>query len=207
MRNKIILALLTLIILLPTCGCNSEKNSDPAPVEPTITQGDTFLTSGFKIKSLVTPQDVATLDTMTFEVYVDSNGNGSGLVGYKDKVYDVIIADDVLYVKVDDDLLVQVNNLTGHLIPTSLSVSGVMDLTQKGFTVLNDKVIAYKLSDTSMLIDGAYQSNDTAFEKTTVAQGNTMSISELINYILDAEKQSYIGQDDPVEVVPERIVL
>ncbi len=198
------LAGIMLFSLIAVCltGCSRQESPnevDPTtePTENVITAGDKFQKSGFKIKAVLTPQTVATLDALTFEVYVDSKGNGNGLVGYKDGVYDVLISSDKVYVTVGKNTVINLSTITGHMIPSTLSLTGVSDLTSNGFSVLNDSVVGYKADVDSILYDVVYSSNDTIFDAVSVSAGNSMTLTDMVSFILDYEAS--LSSEAPTE--------
>lgn len=205
----VLLLLLGFVLpLLTGCSKKPEILLD-RPTEPVVEQlraGQTFVSSSYKIRTVVTPQTVATLDPVVFEVYVDGNGNGSGLMGYKDDVYNLVITGDRLYVQVKDSIIVAVTDITGHMIPASLNLESLSDLSSIGFTLYNNDVAAYRYADNTMVLEGTYQPSTATFSTTSVIQGNNMGLIDLINYILN-----YIGaasttpeQESSVTVVPEK---
>ena len=196
-------------IAIALTGCSKQEppvdsSITQGPVQQEVYHGDVFLQSGFKIKAVLTPQAVSTLDPLTFEVYVDAKGNGNGLVGYKDGVYDVIITNDKVYITVGSNTVINLTTLTGHMIPSSVVLNGVSDLKSLGFTLHNDTVIAYKASIEDVIYDVTYSPSDTTFESTTVAAGNAMALNDVISYILDYEANLHVtSTDTPEEVVKE----
>ena len=194
------------LIAVALSGCSKQEEPPPIeePVTPELRYGDIFLQSGFKIRAILTPQDVSTLDPLTFEVYVDSKGNGNGLVGYKDGVYDVIIANDKVYITVGQNTVINLTTLTGHMVPSSLDLSGVSDMNALGFTIYNDAVVAFKANVGNVIYDVTFTGSDATFEPTTVAAGNTMELNDVISYILDYEATLHVSQEEQTpEVVKE----
>lgn len=219
-RRNVLLICLLLLIQLSLVGCNKDTVMVEEPGAPDTSvllpqQGDIFLTTGYRIKTVITPQTVATFDPLTFEVYIDGQGHGTGLLGYKDKVYDVIIMEDKLHVKVADSVAIQIKDFTGHIIPATVNTVRVADLTTIGFTMLNGNVAGYNYSDSSFIVAGTYQLSDATFDTTTVVAGNIMTMNELINYILSVEGASYVDPNqgggeqttapsDGTSIIPEQ---
>lgn len=206
---RVVTLLICLCLLTCLSGCGKKEIPAPAtPQQPVNlpTQGETFLATGLKIKAIITPQNASTLDPLTFEVYVDGAGNGTGLVGYKDEVYDVVISGDKVYVQIAESVAIEVTDVTGHMIPSSLEVASSKDLASLGFTMLSGKPTAYAGSGSDCLFDVTYGSSDATFDATTVAYGNTMTIADLVTYILSVQSMGYTVESgyetDPIE--PEK---
>lgn len=202
--------ILSLLLCFCLTGCGKESVTDgpvtpPSPVN-VPTQGETFLASGLKIKAIITPQAAATLDPLTFEVYVDGAGNGTGLVGYKDEVYDIVISEDKVYVQIAESVAIEVTDVTGHMIPTDVDVASSKDLASLGFTMLAGKPSAYRTTTNDCLFDVTFGSSDATFDATTIAYGNTMTVTDLITYILSVQSLGYTVEGDnnadPIE--PEK---
>lgn len=195
--KRLVVSVLALLVLATGCSRESDvPDLSQNPAAPSVTEGQKFVSSGFKIRTVITPQTVATLDPMTFEVYVDGSGNGSGLMGYQDKVYSVIIVGDKLYVKVESNIAVQVSDFSGHLIPSALDVSSISNMSDAGFVLLDGSVVSYSTSTQDWVVNGTYQYSDATFTADSITTGNSMTVASLINYILDYEGQSFIDLPD-----------
>lgn len=209
MKKKIIALALTalVVVTLPACRQSSPEVEPPPEVStpPVQNQGSVFTTSGFKIRSVITPQDTATLDSLTFEIYVDASGNGSGLVGYKDDVYDVIISSDKLYITLGSNVVAYISDVTGHLVPASLNVGNTANLGDLGFTLKDGRVTAYKSNVDNLIYDGAYQSSDTVYDAIPVSDNNAMTLSALVTDVLSQTGTgAATGTDTPDVEEPDR---
>lgn len=185
-------------------GCSNQPASsveENTPPVQEVVQGDIFLRSGFKMKAVLTPQTVTTLDPLTFEVYVDSNGNGNGLLGYRDDVYNVIISNDKVYIVVGSETVVNLTTVTGHMIPASLTIAGKQDLKSDGFTLFDDSVVAYKANTENILYDVTYSKTDSIFDATTVAAGNSMELNDFVSYILDYQASLNVSTEGTPDVI------
>lgn len=190
-------------LAITATGCSTNEPEPSAPIDPVSTpvsaEGSTFLATGYKIRMVVTPQTTATLDPLTFEVYVDSSGNGSGLLGYKDNVYDVIISGDKVYIQLSSNTIVSLSDITGHMIPASLSVANMQSLSDNGFTMVDGNVAAYKSNIDGLLFDGAYQVSDSTFDAIPVSDANSMTISSLVTTVFNAETPDVVTGDESGE--------
>lgn len=157
---------------------------------------NSFLHTGFKIKATLTPQVMSTFDQVIFEVYIDKNGNGYGLCGYKDNVYDVVISSDRVYIKVDANIVAHISDLTGHMIPTTLEYDN-NNMGEKGFSLLNGIPVSFKGSTNDLLYSNVYQASDAVFDEVIVSEDNSMTTIGFINYILDYKGSVYISPQTP----------
>lgn len=217
LKKKIIsLALAAMCILtLPSCKQEAVDITPPetSTVTPVQNQGSIFATSGFKIRTVITPKNTLSLDPLVFEIYVDASGNGSGLMGYKDDIYEVIISSDKLYVALGTNTVAYISDVTGHLIPATLDVKSTANLEGLGFTVSDSRVTGYKGDVDGLLYDGAYQSSDTVYDAIPVSDSNSMTLTALVNDVLevtgvgvvtdpnaseitDPSRESYYGNSD-----------
>ena len=208
MAGFLALIMILSLIIVGFSGCSfgsnggDEGQSGDNTTQGLNIQGNTFLNSGFKIKSKITPQNALTLDSLIFEVYVDGSGNGNGLVGYQDKVYDLVIVNDKIHIRVSNDIIADITDITGHLIPTSLNLDGQINISNYGFSFLDGNVNAYRATVNDLMIDNVYQSILDIYEPAAVAQGNTMSINAFIDYILNNTNTSVNPNGTLVESGP-----
>lgn len=200
--KRLLLVSSALMMTLNLTGCNKgpanvmENPSQPQVETPSIKEGEVFYSTGYKIKSTITPQTASTLDPLIFEVYVDSNGCGKGLLGYKDTVCDVIISDNKVYVKVADNVVIQLTDIDGHIVPISLDAFSATSLESLGFAKLDGSINGFKYSTSAYIMDTSYQESDAEFERSIIAAGNTMDIPKLVSYILDTSQAGNLqGQD------------
>lgn len=204
---KVIALLVTLTLMSVCAGCNqSEKPVDTPSVAPvqTPTEGDTFLSSGFKIKSEIRVRSSEWPDPLVFEVYVDEEGDGAGLVGYRDNVYDVYLVGGQVYVGISNGVVVHLTDVTARMIPAQLQVAGVVDLKSLGFSTLKGSVVSYEGSYDAMSIASRYETSVSTFEPVAIAQSNNMTSLELLKYFFDNVSGSYVEPSDPIPDDPER---
>lgn len=201
LRAVVIMVLFAVLLVLS--GCQKEQ-SPPTPPEvqgPTVLpEGDKFLTSGFKIKAEVKIKSSVSSDPLIFEVYVDKSGNGNGLVGYRDNVYDIYIVGDEVYVVVSGDTTVHITDITGHMIPHELLLSGATDLSAKGFTLLDGEVVTYTGGTGEVDMVTRYESSTSTFEPVSILQSNNMTSADLLHYFFKTLDTSYVeqpGEDEP----------
>lgn len=204
-RWVVFLALLLLTALLLS-GCNkSDPTPQPTSPEPQATSiGDTFLSSGFKIRTEIKIKNSVSSDPLIFEVYVDGEGDGSGLVGYQDNVYDVYLVADQIYVVVSESVVVHITDVTAHMIPADLSIIGSNDLTSKGFSTLNSKVVSYTGGNSSVDMVSKYEASVSTFEPAAIAQFNNMTTADLLKYFFDKVSTVYVEPGDPTQEELER---
>lgn len=215
-KRRYIGILIALLLVGSVTGCDKSKEVEASSISvPSINKNEgiakSFLTSGFKIRSVVTPQTLNTFDPLIFEVYVDKQGNGKGLVGYKDEVYDVRIFNDNVYVEVVDNIVVEISDITGHMILKSLELDSLKSFEDEGFKFINEVVASYKTNKDNIIVDSSYSSSDLNFDSIALSSSNRMSSPELISYILELSSTANTtkvmdsGQDiSTVDVIPDK---
>lgn len=207
-RNKLVISLvLVFTLVLSLSGCKREEDTQPppevqAPVE--MSQGDKFLSSGYKIRAELKPRSNLSSDSLIFEVYVDSDGDGDGLVGFKDNTYDIYLVGGEVYVVASDDLTVHLTDINARMIPYDLKVAGVTDLKSVGFTVLDGEVISYTGSTSDVDIVTRYESSTSEFEPVSILQSNNMTAVDLQKYFFQTISTTYVEGKEPVEEPPAR---
>ena len=169
----------------------------------TATLGDTFLCSNLKIKSTITDFSVSPSRTVTFELYVDSEGDGSGLLGFGDTLCDLIVSNNNLYIAVDTNNIVQVSDLTGRMIPSSLELLSQDDLISVGFTTRDGTPIAYDGKEGSLIINTVFGTSTNTFDAQSVTASNTYKLADALNYIVEYNADKQATAETPGEETPE----
>lgn len=205
-KRRMVCSMLVLVLVLLLSGCKKETPPTPTPPEPTpaVKQGVTFLSSGFKIRTEIKPKNSVSADPLIFEVYVDSEGDGNGLVGYQDNVYDVYIVADQIYVVVSGDVTVHISDIIGHMVPASLDIAGSDNLNSLGFAVLEGKVVSYSGGTDTADMVSKYESSVSKFEPVAISQANNMTASDLIKYFFEQSSTVYVEPPAPTEEELER---
>lgn len=203
-RNKaIVLLALSLLLSFALSGCKGKDDTPPAPevqAPPQVSQGDKFMTSGYKIRSELKPRSNLSSDSLIFEVYVDAEGDGNGLVGFKDNTYDLHLVAGEVYVIAADDLTVHLTDINARMIPSDLGLSGVDDLKAKGFTILDGEVISYSGNTADMDIVTRFEASTSSFDPVAILQSNNMTSAELQKYFFQTISTTYV--EDPVDEDP-----
>lgn len=205
--NKVKAALLCLTLLFALCACNGNNNKPvyEDPPEPVISKGQIFMESGFKLRSEMLLKNSPTSYPLIFEVYVDGDGDGSGLVGYRDNVYDVYIVDHVVYIVVSGGITAHLTDINSHMIPASLNIYNANDLGALGFIYMNNVVASYGGGNDYVTITTKYESSSAQFEPVAITQSNSMTTRDLIKYFFEADDTVYTEDPDKeTEKEPER---
>lgn len=200
MRNKYKVALTTaLMMALILSGCSkSEPAIQVTPETPVvdlnqITLGDSFMKAPLKVKSRITDTNPDSPSTYVVELFVDGGGDGEGLIKTGDTVLNLKVYKDTLYVTLPDDTVCGIHDVTGHLIPSDLELSGVQDLSLKGFNVVDGNPIGFGTIDKQLLIDTQFAQSEELFETVPIAAEKFVSITELNQVIADSVKNSIVG--------------
>lgn len=191
--------------LLGVCtlaGCSGKsppaQSDNPAIVQTQQELGDVFLESNLKIKSTITDLNATPSRSITFELYVDSEGDGSGLLGFGETLCDVIVSNNNLYVVVDANNVVQVTDLTGRMVPTTLNLAGQGDLTAIGFTVRDGTPLSYDGKDGNLIINTVFGISTNTFDPQSVTASNSFTLTGTLDYIVEynAAKKATAEQAD-----------
>ncbi len=185
---------LSIGLMLTTVGCREDRlpESTLPATQSVSTAGMGFLSSGFKIRSEMKPKSSVSADPLIFEVYVDGDGDGAGLVGYKDTVYDVYMVANQVYVTISDESVVHVSDLLSHMIPSDVNVTSAVDLKSLGFAVLDNNVVSYMGGTDTMDIVSKYETSASVFEPVAISQSNNMTLDELIKYFSDKTSTDFV---------------
>ena len=182
------------IMCLSFSGCFTHNESNPgeasSDLPPAQEDNVNFSNSGFKIRMTITSPRVKSDEALVFEIYVDKSGCGRGLLGFKDDVYDLIISEDKVYVRVENNLFIYLNEITGHMISSSISVNSETKLSDLGFEYVTGEVFKYNRTVGELSFDGVFQVNDDTFEHILISDDNPMTIEVFINTVSSADIQS-----------------
>lgn len=157
--------------------------------------GSKFLGSAYKIKSTV--RDLRVGEDLKFEVYVDVNGNGSGLMQYDEQVSDVGISGDSVFVEVNEATVVKLTEVTGHFVLAEDNVRGLNtyeEMMLQGFRVV-DKVVGYEKTNGSVTVSSEYGVATNVFDAVSYSNQREATISELIA-LLRGSDTNVVGADD-----------
>lgn len=180
------------------CGC--DQQSPGVTQSPGVAEipggigisGTVFLQKGYQVKMEVTPKKADSMDPMIFEVYVDNAGNGKGMLGYKDDVYQVVVLKDKVYVQIAANTVASISDLSGHLVPSSLKLDTVSDIGAVGFSEGESNLLNFRYVNADASYSGIFMENNTVQTVTSVSSGNTMTMNAFITYILNNSQGLYI---------------
>lgn len=186
MRSAVSMVLCGVLALGPLSGCS---NSDEVTV--TETESPKFTSQGVKAKS-----DITLLNrnvSIVFELYVDNEGDGQGLMGYNNKTYPVYVCKDLIFVEISEKNIVCVDDLSAHLIPVDTTSFTEAD----GFKTSNSKIVGYYGTTSSLQISSKYETSVIEFDTISVSDKNRKSLEDLSTYI-----DSYLAEQSPVTESP-----
>lgn len=188
---------ISMTAVLTGCSGDDVSSTPPevqGPVE--LPEGDRFLKSGFKIKSEVKMKSSVSTDPLIFEVYVDSDGDGNGLVGYRDNVYDLYLVAEEVYVVVSSELTVHLTDITSHMVPKDLLLTGTKDLSTVGFTTLDGEVVSFTGATSEVDMVTRFEKSTSSFEPVSILQSNNMTSGDLLRYFFQNATTTYV-EDTP----------
>lgn len=205
MRVRFLCIVLLFAVLVSGCAPTTAN-----PVESVIethsnsvTLGDQFLRSNLKVKSTITDTSVSPASTYTIELYVDSDGDGQGLIGFGDKVLDVIVSSDILYLIINDTTVVGVTDISGRLVFSDLVLAGETDLSLLGFTVdAASTPIEYNSRQGSLIISSQYARSVNTFDAVSITSTKMLDFKSAMTYILDYMASEEVVIDPEETVVP-----
>ena len=194
--------ILASVTLLSSCG-DSTQIPESVPPSAAITVGDVFNTSCLKIKADLTDTSVSPNRTATIELYVDSEGDGQGLLGFGDTVCDVFVSGNNLYILVDGSNAILISDLSGRLILTSANITSAADLVPYGFVVQDGIPVEYQAREGTLVVDTVFAQSTNSFDAVGVVPSNTMTFTECLEYIADynTNKLVEVGQEEPAKEV------
>lgn len=193
----------TLLMLLTSCGKTQTPNpvSSELPEQETI--GDVFLSSNLKIKSSITDHSVNPKRVVTVELYVDSEGDGQGLLGFGDLVLDVIVVKDKMYVVVDTGVVVGITDITGRLVFSDTEFSAQADMEAMGFTLdANEIPVTYGARKGTTSVETQYAQSVNDFETASVIASSDMTLLDAVSYIMDYNAEKEVNVEAPEEEEP-----
>lgn len=182
---SVIMGLVLLFIVL-LVGCSNKKiQESQEPIStPVPISGDQFLATGYKLRGNVSWQD-GTDKVVIFEAYLDSTGTGTGLMSLDDVVYEFLVIDDVIYVKLDDANFVGITDVTGHVLPASIDMTIVGDVTAVGFSTVNNAVVSFAYSTLDTKYEVAYEASDATFNSQEIYVVDSVALNDLSDYLLN----------------------
>lgn len=171
-------------------GCSATSSTDSVSLpqnqsEGNILASDIFLASKLHVKADITDSSVTPNRTLKAEVYVDTEGDGEGLLKFGDDIYDLSIANNVVYVHVSDDVIVELSDLSSRFNFTASDIAGAIDLESFGFTLSDGTPISYAARVDNTSVSVSYEKSDHSFDTPSVSASESKTLSELCEYIID----------------------
>lgn len=159
MKRVICLALAA--AMLSGCGAASTPPAVSSAVQSQQAQtkqsGTEFLKQDLKVDSAVQfKMSNGVSDKATFALWVNSEGDGEGLMTYNQKLYQLVVNYNDLYVWLTDTKLVKIDDLTGHMTEAGVSLYGVDDLSVYGFVYSGSVVSSYSTDLGEASVDSHY---------------------------------------------------
>lgn len=187
--RKLVLLLAAVILV----GCTTKTPEDVMPkasnssvIESYPMTGSDYLRYPVKLKGSVSgklPNGV--MDTLKFELYIDSNGNGEGLAGHGKDLYQVNVLGNEMYFWVSPEVAVKVTDVSGRLNTVDLSLTGVDDLSALGFSLSNNIVSGYTGVAGDMQVSVKYAPTDHQVKPVSVHDIADATISGVLEYVVN----------------------
>lgn len=171
-------------------GCSTIEDTDVTTVPPSQSEAstlasDVFLESKLHVKADITDSSVSPSRILKAEVYVDKEGDGEGLLKFGDNLYDLSIANNIVYVHVSEDIIVELSDLSSRFNFTASDIAGAIDLESFGFTLSDGAPISYAARVANTSVEVTYEKSDHSFETPSVSASESKTLSELCEYIID----------------------
>ncbi len=212
--KRVFALLVAMLIAITAVGCDrgnantTEPTDDPSkhPVRPKA--GTVFMDTGFKIRSEIAPKGT-TEEPLVFEVYVDGEGDGAGLLGYGANTYQCYLVGGEIYVVTADRVTVHVTDIDAHMVPATLDVYSIDNMKANGFTVVDSIVTEYKGSTDDVNIVSRYEVSTAPYTPAAVSQTNSMTLLQMRDVYLEASEQNpgsvpTPGGDNGEDTTPDR---
>lgn len=186
MKKLLLFAVCICCATLVSCG-SKESDTSAIPVDQTEQQLpiDKFLESKLHIKVDITDSSVTPSRELRAEAYVDSEGDGEGLLQFNGELYDVSIANNTLYVHVASGIVVKVSDITARFNFSSADIEDAVDLEAYGFTMSGDTPVAYAARRGNVSIAATYELSEHTFDTPSVTSSETRTLSGVCEYIID----------------------
>lgn len=192
--GNIVLVITLLVVMV---SCSSPGNDASSNKEPTVqvtSLGDSFLSSNLKIKAEVIDRSLDPQRKIDIELYVDSDGDGQGLVGFGDTVIDVVVVSDMMYLVDDSGIVIGITDISARMLFYDVDITGQDDLTGFGFTCDSKGLpVSYSARRDNVSVDAQYAQSVNTFDTFSVAASTSLPLCEAVTYVID-----YNTKTDPV---------
>lgn len=189
--RKLFTFLLTAFLLQFCSSCAKEQQN----VEEVISS---FYRSGHQIKSNITINDNDT--NILLEAYIDSSGNGEGLMSVDDIIYDVVFVHNNLYVLMLNKYYC-ISDLGYHLTLNRLKTefTTIEEILDSGFILNDTQIIGFNGSKDGIIFKNTYAFSDKSFTIQAIPKEVELMLSEFIPLATSvtkkkADKSELIGE-------------
>lgn len=199
---KRVFSIVLVATLLSGCGAIVSQSAVSSAVQSqqilSKQTGTEFLRQNLKVDSTIQfRMSNGVRDKATFALWVSSDGDGEGLMTYQQKLYQLAVSYNDLYIWVTDNKLVKLDDLTGHMTGTGTSLYGVDDLSPYGFVYSGYVVNSYSADLGEATVDSYYtaDSSHPVSPKDTDTEEHA-TFSELMEFLNNGtETESLHGED------------
>ena len=177
------------------CSCKSSESTPPA-ASSTVTQeqsiGQTFQKACLKIRSSIIDTSVSPQTEAVFELYIDGDGDGEGLVSVMGEVFNVVVVSDTLYVVLTETDVVSISDITARMILDSVDLQHTVDLSTQGFRVEDGTPYSYTGRVGTLVVHSKYAQSSTTFDTVKVSATKETNMAGALQHIteyLEAQAQ------------------
>ena len=207
MSKKLYKALpLAALVLLSGCKDKNPTVEQQSGVVQSTTYGDAFLAQSLKCKTVLKDKTVSPYREIVLEYYVDGQGDGQGLIGFGDLVYELTLVNDVIYVHVDKDTgtILALSDITGHGVPRDAKIAGNNNLASEGFVVNGSAITGFTRKTDVLEITTQYASSTHTFNPASITATEQLPAASAAVYIMDYNSAANSGDaENPTETVVE----
>lgn len=172
-------------VLLSGCAKTPVEDTSPVASAPQWMSSEDFLARGWEIEATLTDTATDPARTALVALTVDAGGGGVGTLSVGELYCDIIVSQDRLYLVFDSSTVVQVEDVTGHMVTIDSWLQGEQDLTLKGFSLDNGVPASYQGKQGSLLISTYFKPSTETVNPTSLMGSRSLSFSRALDYLID----------------------
>lgn len=191
--KKILLLILSFFLILICSSCSKKEQS----IDEIISS---FYATGHQVKSNMIIKDKNS--HILLEAFIDSSGNGKGLISIGDVVCDVIFVYNNLYISLLDKYYC-ISDLGYHITLNRLkdNFSKIDDITDAGFRLNETQIIGFNGTSNNITFNNQYALMNEFFNVQTIPKEIELNMYDFIELALNINEK----KSDKSEIIGEMI--
>lgn len=186
------LALLYMVIsLLCLSGCSQRSGDASSGVSSSVVSNvpsnsaTMFQNMKLKVKTDVLYPVNGIDQKVIIELYVDEDGDGEGLLGFGDYIYNLVISANKIYIKVSSTDIIYVSDINARGYFSDITATTIEDMNGVGFKFTDGFPTSFdgKKGDLTVRTQYAQSTND--YGSIRVSDDNAKTLQEAVQYIID----------------------